>query len=83
MPNAVTYSDETTLPKVYKALFGNNDLDFPQVQAAIDRLQSAGILFRQEVPEELKYRKPRESGTVATEVFGNDLQTETPADGSV
>jgi hypothetical protein len=57
MPNGVTYSDEKTLPKVYKALFGEGDLDFGQVQKAIDRMQAAGILFREEVPADT--RAPR------------------------
>jgi len=63
MPNGVTYSDEKTLPKVYKALFGAGDLDFDQVQAAIDRLQSAGILFREEA--ESTPRGPRGPRTPA------------------
>lgn len=55
MPNAVTYSDEKTLPKVLRALMGNDDLEFNQVMGAVDRLQAAGILFR----EEAEARAPR------------------------
>jgi hypothetical protein len=73
MPNAVTYSDEKTLPKVYKALFGNNDLAFEQVQGAIDRLQEAGILFREDVPVEL--RAARRSVTELQQASADSLPT--------
>ena len=60
MPTGVTYHDEKTINEVYTALFGNNDMDFPQVLAAVSRLQNAGILFRKDVPEELRpSRGPR------------------------
>ncbi len=69
MPNGVTYSDEKTLPKVYTALAGNGDLDFPQTLAAVSRLQDAGILFREEVPAEL-----RSARRTSTEVAADTLQ---------
>jgi hypothetical protein len=50
MPNKVTYSDDRTLPKVYKALHGENDLSFEQTIGAVERMQSAGILFVEPVP---------------------------------
>lgn len=71
MPNGVTYSDEKTNNKVIRALMGDKDLDFVQVMDAIDRLQEAGILFREEV--ETRPRGPRtaaeeaiDEATVAT-----------------
>lgn len=54
MATAITYFDESTINKVYTALHGNNDLDFPTVLAAVSRMQSAGILFREELPEEMR-----------------------------
>lgn len=57
MPNEVTYSDEKTQTKVLKALFGEGALDFDQVLRAIERMQAAGIIFRE--PVESKPRGPR------------------------
>jgi hypothetical protein len=47
MANEVSYFDETTMTKVLKALHGENDLDFTQTLDAVNRLQNAGILFRE------------------------------------
>lgn len=63
MPNAVAYSDEKTLPKVYRALAGNGALEFDQVLAAVDRLQAAGILLR----EEPEARAPRTAAEAAAD----------------
>jgi hypothetical protein len=63
MPNAVTYSDEKTPVKVIKALVGSNDLELDQVLAAMERLQAAGILFR----EEPEARAPRTAAEAAAE----------------
>lgn len=54
MATAITYFDESTINKVYTALHGNNDLDFPTVLAAVSRMQNAGILFREELPEDMR-----------------------------
>lgn len=57
MPNEVTYVDEQTQTKAMKALFGEGALDFGQVLEAVERLQAAGIIFRE--PVESKPRGPR------------------------
>lgn len=48
MPNAVTYSDDNTLPKAYEAIAGDNDLTMQQTFGVVKRLLAAGILLREE-----------------------------------
>jgi len=62
MPNEVTYVDEATQTKAMRALFGNGDLNFDQVLAVIERLQTAGIILRE--PVESKPRGPRTKAQV-------------------
>lgn len=78
MPNGVTYSDEKTLPKVYKALAGDSDLDFPQTLAAVDRLQAAGILFREEVPADMRATR-KSSAEAAAEAIQDGIVEAPPA----
>ena len=73
MPNAVAYSDEKTLPKVYRALAGNGDLEFDQVLAAVERLQEAGILLREE-PEARAPRTAAEALADAKEAGAKALE---------
>lgn len=73
MPTAVTYEDNKTITKVMKALAGQDDLDFAAVLSAVERLQSAGILFREEVPDSLRPKRRNPS----------DLDGEKSPDGAV
>lgn len=57
MPNEVTYVDEQTQTKAMKALFGEGAMTFGEVLDAVERLQAAGIVFRE--PVESKPRGPR------------------------
>lgn len=72
MPNGVTYSDEKTNNKVIRALMGNNDLDFQQVMDAVERLQEAGILFREE--PETRVLGPRKSRDGSESQENNETQ---------
>lgn len=58
MPNKVTYSDEKTMAKVYRAIVGDAELDIKQALDAVDRLQAAGILFMEPVPAANKNDTP-------------------------
>jgi hypothetical protein len=66
MPNGVTYSDEKTFPKALQAIVGNNEMELMAAFAVVNRLQDAGILFREEVPAESRAARK----TAASEVFG-------------
>jgi hypothetical protein len=74
MPNGVTYSDESTTNKVYTALHGDNDLSFPQVLAAVDRLNKAGIIFRE--PAESVARGPRTKAETDAETAADSKRVE-------
>lgn len=61
MPNAVTYSDEKTLPKAYEAIAGGGELTMQQTFAVVQRLLAAGIILREEaVQRERKDKAPEE-----------------------
>lgn len=59
MPNEVTYVDESTKTKAMKALFGEGALDFGQVLAAVERLEAAGIIFREPVETKPRGRRTK------------------------
>lgn len=81
MPNGVTYSDESTINKVYTALAGNGEMSFPEALVIVNRLQNAGILFREQA-EERKIGPRNKTEETLQEASENNLPTvdETAAD---
>ena len=76
MPNEVTYVDEKTQTKALTALYGEGALDFGQVLAAVERLQAAGIIFRE--PIESKPRGPRTKAEQEADKKAYDPEVDDP-----
>lgn len=73
MPNSVSYSDESTITKVYTALAGNGEMSFPDALAVVNRLHSAGILFREKAEEQT--RGPRKKNADGTDTSDPEDQS--------
>ena len=73
MPNSVSYSDESTITKVYTALASNGEMSFPDALAVVNRLQNAGILFREKAEEQT--RGPRKKNADGTETSDPEDQS--------
>lgn len=77
MPNSVSYSDEGTVVRAMTAIAGDGDLNMAQLMGVLNRLNEAGILFREAAEEKPRGpRKKNADGTDAAPVEGEDFGNE-------